>query len=92
MTTTSKSANVALEDIKNPDAYCLPFWLGFFVIVSQLFIYAIVLANVLRDPVPPNADLVLRLAQVRKTNEMMIKGLCYLDIPATYIHLPPTHL
>ena len=52
--TSKKSNNVALEDIKNPDAFCLPFWLGFFVITSQLFIYAIVLANVLRDPVRCN--------------------------------------
>ena len=42
----------------------LPFWLATFVVVSQLFIYGIVNASILRDELPPNADQFLRLAQV----------------------------
>jgi hypothetical protein len=49
----------------NSDYVCLPFWIGFFINLSQLFIYTIVVANVFRNDPPPNADTWLRLAQVR---------------------------
>ena len=48
----------------DPDRLCLPFWLGFFVIVSQLFIYTIVIGRLFQSPIPPNADAWLRMAQV----------------------------
>ena len=49
---------------RNPDKYNLPFWVGSFVIFSQIFIYTIVIANVFNQELPPNADTWLRLAQV----------------------------
>jgi hypothetical protein len=49
----------------NADSMCIPFWLGFFINMAQLFIYTIVVANVFRNDPPPNADTWLRLAQVR---------------------------
>mmetsp|Transcript_25801 Transcript_25801/g.39581 ORF Transcript_25801/g.39581 Transcript_25801/m.39581 type:complete len:788 (+) Transcript_25801:155-2518(+) len=48
----------------NEDFMCLPFWIGFFINMSQIFIYTIVVANVFRNEPPPNADTWLRLAQI----------------------------
>jgi hypothetical protein len=58
------TVKMLLEKV-DPDAWCLPFWAGFFVLGSQLFIYTLVIANVFfRNTIPPNADTWLRLAQV----------------------------
>ena len=59
-----KAKGTAATEGVNPDSLYLPFWVGWFVIISQLFIYAIVISNVFRDPVPPDADVVLRMAQI----------------------------
>jgi hypothetical protein len=43
--TKTSTVNSMLDDV-DPDYGCLPFWTGFFVISSQLFIYTVVIANV----------------------------------------------
>ena len=48
----------------DPDKYCLPFWVGTFVIISQLFIYTIVMGRLFQSRIPPNADPWLRMAQI----------------------------
>ena len=49
----------------NSDDWYLPFFLGWLVILLQIFIYLIVFLNILRNGgEPPNADTLMRMAQI----------------------------
>ena len=81
----------------DPDKLYLPFWVGSFVIASQLFIYCVVIFNVFRGDIPPNADLVLRLAEVCTIPALCICfSLCVFlhffgfDIVISDVHLLPS--
>ena len=46
------------------DKFCLPFWMGWFIVGLQLFIYIVViLSTTTQSGQPPNADILMRLAQ-----------------------------
>ena len=53
-------------DRTDPDYCYLPFWVGSLVFMGQMFIYGVVIMDLLYNKeIPPNVDRWLRLAQVR---------------------------
>lgn len=52
-------------DRNDPDYGYFPFWLGSFVFFGQMFIYGVVIVDLLSNKeIPPNVDRWLRLAEV----------------------------
>ena len=59
-------------DRKDPDYCYFPFWVGSLVFFGQMFIYGVVILDLLYNKeIPPNVDRWLRLAQVRSLDTII---------------------